>query len=360
MVIESLSIDGLRCLKGLDLSLGPGLHVFIGANGSGKTSILEAISLLGSGKSFRAGGSELLISRGKAVLNVFAEIRRGEALVRLGFSREAKSWRAKRDGVELRQLSEMVRELPVWVVEPNSHELMFGGSSARRSLFDWLMFHVEPSFAQAAARYNHALRLRNAALKNEASNADLSAWDQIWLSSALAVRVLRDRYVAAWCKEVNRFAQSLLPELGKSVVEFKSGFPVDMEPDIAILERRARDLGTGYTSIGPHRADWSLRFEHAPEREHYSRGQSKNACFAAVLATLAVYQHYTGLRPVLCLDDLFSELDIEHQRLCLRYASSVADQVLVTGVLRSEAIDAWPGTCSEWQMSDLFQSQSER
>ena len=116
--------------------------------------------------------------------------------------------------------------------------------------------------------------------------------------------------------------------------------------------RLARDRALGYTSAGPHRADWSLSFAHAPEREQFSRGQAKNACLAAVFGTLARYHALSGEKPVLCLDDLFSELDQEHQGHCLKLAFDVADQVFVTGVALSEAIAAWPARVYTWKVSN--------
>ena len=351
MHLKRLQVSGLRCLEGLDLELGPGLHVFVGPNGAGKTSILEAVSLLGSGKSFRSGANEMLIARGARQFTVLADLEGLHGEQRVGFERGTKHWRARLNGVELKQLATLARCVPIWVVEPGSHELMFGGSEERRRLFDWLLFHVEPEFAGAWSQYRNVLKQRNSLLKAAATDAELAAWDQVFLRHAFIVTQHRAKYVEQWARNVTAAAERLLPELGPPSVEFRNGWKFsESDPGVwfsraqsALLERRARDLALGHSSLGDHRADWLLRFEQAPEREHLSRGQCKNACLAAVFGTLACYRALSGNAPLLCLDDLFSELDLEHQKHCLRFARELADQVLVTGVQSSLAVDSWTG-----------------
>ena len=351
MHIRRLLIDQLRCLDGVELNLGRGLHVLIGPNGSGKTSVLEAIALLGSGRSFRAGGKDALIARGADKLSVFADLEIAGASHQIGFERSQKAWRGRLNGDDITQLTQLVRLAPIWVVEPNSHELISGGSEPRRALIDWLLFHVEPTFAGVAARYKAALRQRNALLKSECDARELEPWTAMITGLGTELAALRDRYLPDWISAVRASAANLLPELGAVALSFKSGWPSDSSPSESLKARLARDRALGYTSAGPHRADWSLSFEHAPAREHFSRGQAKNACLAAVFGTLARYHALSGEKPVLCLDDLFSELDQQHQAHCLRLAFDVADQVLVTGVALSDSVSAWLGKLTYWDVS---------
>lgn len=354
MLLTRLQVNDLRCLEGLDLELGPGLHVFVGANGAGKSSILEAASLLGSGKSFRSGGNEVLIRRGAKQFTVLADLQQGSGSQRVGYERSTKHWRARVDGVELKQLAPLARCVPIWVAEPGSHELILGGAEERRRLFDWLLFHVEPGFANAWTQFRGVLKQRNGLLKAAADDVEIAAWDQLYLRMALPVTHLRAQHTALWMAHVRRAAAELLPELGVPEVEFRSGWKFDDADPVqwferassALRERRARDLALGHSTLGAHRADWELRFEHAPEREHLSRGQCKNACLAAVFGTLACFRELTGVSPLLCLDDLFSELDLEHQRHCLRFAQRLSEQVLVTGVQSSESVACWEGVRS--------------
>jgi DNA replication and repair protein RecF len=350
--IRQLSVANLRCLQKLELTLQRGLNVFMGPNGAGKTSILEAAALLGSGRSFRAGGKDALITRGADKLVVFAELEIGATSHEIGFERTHKSWRGRLDGADVTQLAQLVRLAPIWVIEPNSHALISGGSEPRRALLDWLLFHVEPTFAAAAARYRSVLKQRNAALKAGVNDAELAPWTEQVLSLGVALTELRAQHVSAWMTAVRTSATQLLPELGAVQLDYRSGWSAEQEPAAAMRTRLARDRALGYTSAGPHRADWCLSFAKVPERDQYSRGQAKNACLAAVLGTLARYHTLSGEKPLLCLDDLFSELDQAHQAHCLRLAFDVAEQVLVTGVAHSDAISAWPGDVQLFSVSD--------
>ncbi len=352
MHIQRLLIDRLRCLDKVELNLGTGLQVFIGPNGSGKTSILEATALLGSGRSFRAGGKDALIARGADKLAVFAELELLGGVQQVGFERSHKGWRGRLNGLDISQLTQLVRLAPIWVVEPNSHELISGGSEARRALIDWLLFHVEPTFAGVAARYKAALKQRNALLKFEIDAKELEPWTQMVIVLGTELAQLRNRYLPEWINAVRESAARLLPELGMVTLNFKSGWPTDLSASQAMAARLVRDRALGYTSAGPHRADWSLSFERAPEREQFSRGQAKNACLSAVFGTLSSYHALSGEKPVLCLDDLFSELDQVHQEHCLRLAFEVSDQVLVTGVALSDALGVWPGQVRVWQVEN--------
>jgi DNA replication and repair protein RecF len=342
--LTRLQIDGLRCLKGLDLELDPGLHVFVGPNGIGKTSILEAAALLGSGKSFRAGAREALIGRDAEKLTVYSELIHRLQTHRVGFERNKKSWRARVDGTEVTQLSHLVRLVPVWVVEPNSHELIAGGSEGRRALIDWLLFHVEPNYGALMARYRAALKQRNSVLKSNSDAKLLQPWTELVVQLGLEVFALRDQHKSRWQESVQGFAQALLPELGKCALQIKSSWQNAEDAFQCMAQREPRDRALGFTSSGPHRADWSIHFEAATQREQLSRGQAKNACFAAVFGTLASYSALSGEKPLLCLDDMFSELDESHQRYCLQQAATVAEQVLITGIATSNALEAWPGS----------------
>jgi DNA replication and repair protein RecF len=356
--LTRLQIDGLRSLSGVSLDLEPGLHVFVGANGVGKTSILEAAALLGSGRSFRAGGKEALINCESDKLTVYAELIHRLYPHSVGFERNKKNWRARVNGEDVTQLGQFVRLVPVWIVEPNSHELITGGSERRRALIDWLMFHVEPTYGAVASRYRQAIKQRNAVLKAEGDSKQLHPWTELVAQLGVDIETMRARYWTNWQHAVQAQSSALLPELGLCQIEIKPSWQT-VEQALAILHQREnRDRALGYTSAGPHRADWSIGFEKAIVREQFSRGQAKNACFAAVFGTLASYNAVSGERALLCLDDLFSELDLAHQRFCLQQAETIADQVLLTGIESSQALDVWQGVKRVWQTADLIRSKT--
>jgi DNA replication and repair protein RecF len=142
---------------------------------------------------------------------------------------------------------------------------------------------------------------------------------------------MRRRYFDALRPYVRSLLGELLPELGEPVLEFDPGYDDTQSLEEVLVERLDRDLARGHTSRGPHRADWSLGFAAARRRDHLSRGQQKLSAFACVLAQARLFADQIGEWPVICLDDLASEVDAEHQRRVLRAVGTSGAQIFLTG-----------------------------
>ncbi|NJR44327.1 DNA replication and repair protein RecF, partial [bacterium] len=259
--------------------------------------MLEAIALLGTGRSFRGGARTPLVQFGAEALHIFAEVQSLAGTESLGFSRSERAWQARANGLDLASLTELVRRLPVLVMEPGSHALVEGGSEHRRKLLDWLLFHVEPGFAHAATRYSRVLKQRNAALKQDGANAlSLGIWDH---ALAEAGALLASYRQAAWAPLQQHFADALslaLPELGAVQLNFHQGWPDEQGLIEALQARLAVDLGRGFSSRGPHRADWTLGFAEAHEKTWLSRGQEKCVFLAFAVAILKRFFELRGER----------------------------------------------------------------
>jgi DNA replication and repair protein RecF len=340
MRLDSLRISGLRCLSDVSLSLEPGVTVFSGANGAGKTSILEAAFLLSHARSFRSGAKDALLQRGAGALSVFAELRHDDGRSRrLGLGRQGVRWDARIDG-EAASLSELVGECAVVCFEPGSHALIAGGAEERRRYLDWGVFHVEHAFMPLWRRYQRALKQRNALLRSAGSisEAQFLPWEAELDATAAAIDGLRQVYLAAIRPHIERAMTGLLPELGPVEMRYRRGWSEDASLADIFSTQRARDLARGHTTAGSHRADWSIAFEHAPQREHLSRGQEKLTALGCVLAQASLYADRRGEWPIVCLDDLASELDQSHQAAVVDQLRAVGAQVLVTGTEVPEAL----------------------
>jgi DNA replication and repair protein RecF len=338
--LQSLTVRGLRVLDALDLDPGPGLNVFIGENGVGKTSILEALSLLSRGRSFRGGSAEVWIRHGADRLQVGASVEVGDRLHRLGLERRRQGFVARVDGEPAGGLAALARWCPVLIFEPETHELISGASEHRRSLLHWLMFHVEPVFGERWKDYQRALQQRNAALRGECSDAELEGWDDAVARSGEAVTALEN----AWSPQVRAAwlaaAEQLLPHLGAAEFVFDTGWE---GPSLrqTLRQQRGRDRALGYTTQGPQRSDWTLSFARAARREALSRGQQKLACIGCLVGAAALYAAHHGEPPIFAIDDLFSELDQQHQRRVLDCLQTAGVQLWVTGVERTPALSSW-------------------
>lgn len=333
MILSRLAIQDLRCIEGADLAFGPGLNLITGANGAGKSSVIEALHLLGYGRSFRGRVRDGLIRSGKPELSVFAEWQTGRGHTRrAGLRHTGSSWEARLDGAPAPSLTELCAELPVVTFEPGSHELIAGGSEQRRRFLDWSLFHVEPSFLPLWRRQARALKQRNALLKTQPAAQALTPWDQELAEAGEGITRQREAYLDRLEVILASVAQDFLPELGLARLEFSPGWRrTDLSLLDALLLSRDRDLVMGYTSVGAHRADWRVEYANLPGREALSRGQEKLTALACVLAQGRAYAADLGEWPVVCLDDLASELDQAHQAQVLESVLASKAQVIITG-----------------------------
>ena len=333
MFIELLRVAGVRCVAQAELELSGGLNLVLGANGAGKTSLLEATYLISHGHSFRAGSRETLIGRGADGLQVFARVRHDEGglVQRLGLERRAGTWSGRLDDRSLERLTDLFRACAVCCFEPGSHELVAGPAEERRAFLDWGVFHVEPEFLGQWRRYQGALKQRNALLKQDASDAELDAWDLELERWGTLITDHRARYLRTFHARFAEYASRLLPGLTDPGTRFLPGWEAGEGVGLAAQLRvvRDRDRQRQSTTVGPHRADWRPRYAGLGPQE-LSRGQAKLTALAAVLAQARAYRDHAGEWPVLLVDDLPSELDLDHQRLLLAELAASGAQALIT------------------------------
>ena len=344
MWLESLRIRGLRCLDDVSVALTPGVSVFVGPNGAGKTSLLEAAFLLSHGRSFRSGAREALLKRDADALSVFAELRHADGRSRrIGLGRQGGRWEARMDGASI-TLSELVGECAVVCFEPGSHALIAGGAEERRRYLDWGVFHVEHDFILAWRRYQRALKQRNTLLRSSQSvpEAQFLPWEAELGAAASLIDQQRELYLTALRPHLMASIAGLLPELGLVELRYRRGWGEGADLVELLALQRGRDIARGHTTLGSHRADWSIAFEHAPLREHLSRGQEKLTALACVLAQASLFAERRGEWPVVCLDDLASELDKTHQAAVVDQLRAAGAQVLVTGTEVPEALQDGP------------------
>ena len=334
MRLERLQLQGLRCIADAGVDLDAGFNIFVGANGAGKTSVLEAAFLLSHGRSFRSGARDVLLQRGAPGLSIFSIIRHENGdLVRLGLGRAGASrWDARLNSEDV-PIGQLIRECAVVCFEPGSHALIAGAAEERRRYLDWGVFHVEQAFLPTWRRYQRALKQRNSLLRADTSFDDglYGPWEQELGRSGSLIDGWRRRYIEALTPNLRNEAARLIPELGQVDLRYRSGWAEGEELATVLASQRGRDQGRGHTTAGAHRADWSLSFEHAPQREHLSRGQEKLVALACLLAQARVDAAHRGEWPIICLDDLASELDLAHQTAVLDSLLEVPAQVLVTG-----------------------------
>lgn len=342
MHLTRLRVSGVRRLAGTELLPGPGLNLITGDNGAGKTSLLEALHLLAYGRSFRGRVRDGLIRTGCEAVEVFAEWQEapGGRSRRVGLRHAGQRWEGRLDGEPVAQLGDLCAALAVVTFEPGSHALVTGGGEPRRRLVDWGLFHVEPDFLPLWRRYARALKQRNALLKARVRDHQLDAWDHELAQAGEPLTRHRQAYLDTLEPRLQDAAAGLVPALGAARLQFLPGWARDsLSLADALLLARERDLANGFTSVGPHRADWRIDYAAHPAREALSRGQAKLTALSLLLAQAECHAAACSDWPVIALDDLASELDRRHQDRVLARLLGSGAQVFITGTEAPAALE---------------------
>jgi len=325
-----LRLENWRNIRETRIAAGPGINMLEGANGAGKTSVLEAIYLLSHGRSFRTQRGEFLVRQGMDQAVVFGQVQSNRGVIHLGMMQAESRWSARVDGQPANTVTSAIGHCAVVCFEPGSHALIAGPSEERRRFLDWGVFHVEQDFPAISRRFRRALKQRNAVLRSNATAAELSAWDGELAPAALALHAARLRYFERLSPILLERLRTLLPDLGEPILQYLPGWNTERELALALGESHGTDRLRGHTTRGPHRADWKLSFELAPRREQLSRGQEKLCAIACMLAQAQLYQIDHGEWPIVVLDDLPSELDLAHQRTVVNALIQEAVQIFLT------------------------------
>jgi DNA replication and repair protein RecF len=331
MRIARASARQFRNFSEFELVAHPDCNLFIGSNGSGKTSILEALHLLGRGVSHR-DIPQALVQHGTVAWRVEGSLQDGTASpprgVRLSYSSGRLS--VDVDHHSARAL-DLVRLLPLTIVDPYQHRLVEEGPAVRRRFFDWGTFHVEQHFYAAWRRTERALKQRNALLKQPSLDSEqMRIWNRELARSAEEVAAYRALYIRRLALAAQDELRVLLPE-EQWQLDFERGW--SEEPYAQLLEARLeRDRRQGHTVEGPHRAELRLRRDGRVAKSVLSRGQQKLLLFALALAQARLVGDVRGSPPVVLVDDFTAELSGESQQRLAEALARYPGQKFVTAL----------------------------
>lgn len=327
-VIAEVQLGSFRCFESASLEPGPGFNLIAGGNGSGKTSLLEALYFLGRGASFRAARSEMTIRFQADRCTLFARLGVGlTARVGLEVSRS--------DGLSIRvdgspgTRADLARALPVQILDPASHQLVSGPPAGRRQFLDWGVFHVEHSFLPAWQRYRRALQQRNAALRARGTAAAWH-WDDSLIADGEVVDACRRRVLDLLQPDVQKASERLL---GSEVeLSYHSGWGDGTSLAEALAGSRDRDLQMATSTVGPHRADFRIAIRARRARDTVSRGQEKLVAATLTLAQIDLVARSREQTVVLLLDEPGADLDREHLTRLLAAVAEAPAQAFVTSL----------------------------
>ncbi|USD37613.1 MULTISPECIES: DNA replication/repair protein RecF [Ferrimonas] len=329
MAIQQLSLTHFRNIKAADIRPAGGLNLIHGANGSGKTSVLEAIWFLSLGRSFRSHQSQRVIQYEQDAFTLFARV--GDEQ-RLGFRRNRQGEvEARINGERPEKLAQLAKLLPLQLITPESFALLLDGPKARREYIDWGAFHSDPQFHLIWARCRRLLKQRNQLLRSQADDRQIAIWDK-QLAHYSNELTLRRR---AWVDSLNDVLKGIIGAFLPNVpvrVSFSQGWD-SKTPIEQILESQLhRDKQLGYTVSGPHKADLRLRVSNIPVQDVLSRGQLKLLVCALKIAQGVLLSEQHQKQCIYLVDDLASELDSEKRTQLLSQLEQTGGQVFVTAI----------------------------
>lgn len=339
MRANRIAARGFRNLTDLDLSLPAAGAAILGANGHGKTSLLEALAYPVLHRSVRGAGDSEVVRFGGDGFHLrldFDDAGRSRT-IEAGYLTSGRRKRIAVDGVEQRRLGGAIGHWVAVTFLPTDLGLVQGPAAERRRFLDQLLSLADPSYLGHLSRYREALAQRNAALRQ--GRADLVTPFNLPLahhgSALVAARV-------EWIAQLGaRFAEEAAGLGEATTAELAYRGRPELAAEAAWVEAlaaaAARDQQMRATSVGPHRDDLLIRLGDKSAREYASTGQQRGAAVALRLCELVTLSHARGSEPVLLLDDVFAELDAERQqRLAARLGNGGTRQVFVTAPRRDE------------------------
>ena len=342
MLITNLNLTNYRSYSTLDLTLDPGVSIFVGKNGEGKTNIAEAVLYLTFLSSHRATGNTPLIKLGNQSAYVRAKVKypEREILVELEINID-KANRAKVNQNQVRSQKEIFGIVQAIYFSPEDLDIVRGDPGERRRFIDQLLTLRSPRIAGVISDYERAVKQRNSLLKTRASLDALNPWDKQVAElggEIITLRMLALNELKPIFNQVYKDISDTKPAeiIYKSSIENPSLSQGENSEKITerLVNNRGAELDRGLTLTGPHRDDLLLILGDHAVKGYASHGESWSIALSLKLATYNLLKS-DGLSPILILDDVFSELDEERRERLVEIAKS-AQQTIITVAVEND------------------------
>lgn len=344
MPLDRLYFQGLRNLTPSDWQPAPHINLIFGDNGSGKTSLLEGLHVLGMGRSFRTRQLKSAIGHDSEALTLFGRLA-GDPPLPLGVERrrDSEGLNLRMAGERVERIAELARHLPVQLINPDAFRLIEGAPAARREFLDWGVFYVEPDFFDIWRRVRRSLKHRNALLRHDRiDDRSMALWNRELAHWSERLDAMRSAWMARF---VEVFQETLveLAALPTLSLRYHRGWDKNRSLEEMLGESLATDRQMKFTQQGPQRADLRLRMGRHPAAEVLSRGQQKLVVSAMKLAQGRLLEQETARRCLYLIDDLAAELDDRHRRAFCRLLERMNCQTFLTGIEPAALEGHWRG-----------------
>ena len=336
MPLQRLHLKNFRLFQDKTFTFSDGINLILGENGSGKTTVLEALNVLLTGNSFRAKETKECIQSDKEFYNLSAKGDiKGKNLTLFVQNSHNKKLFSKRMVGDLSVKKEELYFLQV--VLARSLKMIDGEPEIRREFFNNLMFHVKPEIKKLHNAYQKSLKQRNRSLKKKLSSSEVSLWSKelsmlglkLSLEQYNFFKIFKEHTIESIEKNISNGVFNYLDKLG---VTFSKGWERSKKLEESMLESLERDMALGYTSKGPHRMDFTFTIENKKASSNLSRGQIKILILLVFLSTTRLLKDLTDTEILLMIDDLGSELDLSNLTSIVMKIHESDNQIILTGI----------------------------
>lgn len=349
--ILSLSFRGFRNLQETTIEFND-INIIHGANGSGKSSLLEALYYLIHAKSFRTNHLNNLVQDTCKELMLFSRVQTHHGPANIGISRTESGDVETKYNQGKESPSFICKQVPMLYIDNNCYHYFTDGPHARRQFLNWGLFHMKHHFQTQWRNYNQTLKQRNACLKQRASSSIIASWDQALITLCEEIHEMREAYVDALTPIVDNLLKTLLGTSYSQVqLRYSPGWSLDKPLSLAFQEKIHRDRELGYTQIGAHRADLQLYYKKTAVQDHLSQGQLKLAAYALKLAQCILHKQEQGIASLFLIDDLQAELDPNKQQAIIGVLSDIGSQCFYTALDHGSILSLKPNTNAIKQMN---------
>lgn len=338
MWLKQLSIENCRLIDNWVIELSDSVNLVIGGNAAGKSSLLEALSILASGRSFRTPRIREVIRSGTEQLTVTGRIH-DDALQSeypIGISKTLNNTRIRINHADVNQQAELSSHLPLTVIHPDTITLLTGSPGQRRALLDWVAFYRNKDFHQDWKNYQRVLKQRNSCLRDPQQRYALQYWTEQLVKLQPRIHHFREDALQAITEALDSL-KFLFKQQGSLALKLYSGFPAQVklndETQLSAFYagKQEQESDQGMTLYGCHRGDLNVLFDGLPVAQFASRGQLKMFGIALLLAQSEAITTKDTKRGIIAIDDLASELDSDNQDLLYQVLRQTRQQLIVTG-----------------------------
>ncbi|HCO28893.1 MAG TPA: DNA replication/repair protein RecF [Lachnospiraceae bacterium] len=336
MIIESLELLNYRNYEHLDLKFAKGTNIFYGDNAQGKTNILEALYVSATTKSHRASMDKELIRFDQPEAHIRVHLRKKDVPHKIDMHlKRSKAKGAAIDGIPIHRSSELFGMLNIIFFSPEDLSLIKNGPGERRRFLDLELCQLDPIYFHNLTRYNKVLKQRNNLLKQLNFRPDLEETLEIWDSQLIKygteVMNRRQQFITMLNDIIAKIHQNLTGNKEQLVISYEGSCKVE-EFAMQLKAKSHMDKKQCSTTIGPHRDDIKFQVNEIDIRKYGSQGQQRTAALSLKLAEIELVKQVIHDTPILLLDDVLSELDMNRKNFLLGSIKGVQTMITCTGL----------------------------